>query len=157
MLAALALSVAHLPPEPPRITCAVAGSHITVRFLYEASPEFVMDKFAVVQAGSLRGGDWFFVVNPDFEHPIRFSPYRPGMKRLTIDTRQLRAVTSDERTGKARIVPAFPKPGRYTLVFADNLETELENMVYWSCTVRVRPGFAARALPARVEAAPARR
>ena len=155
MLAALALSVARLSREPPRITCVVAGPHITVRFLYEASPGLVMDKFAVVQSASLRGGEWFFVVDPDDEHPIRFSPYRPGMKRLTIDTRQLRAVTF--KAGKARIVPAFPRPGRYALVFADILETELENMAYWTCTVRVRPGFEGRAVPARVEAAPARR
>lgn len=91
-----------------------------------------------MQAGTLQGGEWRFVIDEgdDRHPPLRLSPYRPGMRRLVIDTR--RQLSVSYRDGKARIVPAFPKPGRYTLIFSDNLGTEPENMASWECTVRVR-------------------
>ena len=76
----------------------------------------------------VRNGRWVFVM--DDQH--RFAPFHRGARRLTIRaSRQLGAV--DGRT-----VRAFPRAGTYRIVFADNLETEPENMAALDCLVRVR-------------------
>ena len=76
----------------------------------------------------VKGERWASVV--DDQH--RYAPFHRGVRRLTLKTSsQLGAV--DGRTMRA-----FPTAGTYRIVFADNLETEPDNMIALDCLVRVR-------------------
>ena len=119
LLAIFALAVAR--PSPDGLLCTARHDRIAITL--PADIDRRIGSMAVV-----RGGRWAFLVD-DQNH---YAPFRPGVRRLTLrPSGQLGAVDG-------RPVRAFPRSGVYRIVFADNLETEPENMIALDCIVRVR-------------------
>ena len=119
LLAIFALAIAR--PSPDGLLCT--AGHDRIHITLPANVDRRIGSMAVV-----RGGRWAFLVD-DRNH---YAPFRPGIRRLSLrPSSQLGAVDG-------RPVRAFPRPGGYRIVFADNLETEPENMIALDCLVRLR-------------------
>ena len=118
MLAFIALAVAH--PDPSTLRCVVHGDRIDIMLPADTDPR-------IGSMAGVRRERWAFLADEE----NKFSSFRPGIRHLTVrPSKQLAAV--DGRT-----VRAFPRSGTYRIVFADNLETEPENMMALDCLVHV--------------------
>ncbi len=111
---------------PDALRCATRQDRI------EISLPGGMDK----RIGSLavvHGRRWLTLV--DEAH--HFAAFRPGVRRLVLEPSWQMGVywAAD---GTERRVKVFAGPGAYRIVFADNLETEPENMDALECLVTLR-------------------
>ena len=119
LAALLALAAAH--PDPEGLACRTGRDRVDI--VLPADMDRRIGSLAVV-----RGARWAFLVDEQ-DH---YAPFRPGVRRLTLQpSRQLGAV--DGKPARA-----FPTPGPYRIVFADNLETEPGDMISLDCIVHVR-------------------
>lgn len=111
--------------SPDQLSCSASRSRVDIAIPASTDPS--IRSIAVVRAGR-----WYTILDDDH----RLAPYRPGGRKLVLPRATQMAVAY--RNGRQHVVRAFPTPGTYRIVFADNLETEPENMTALSCTVRLR-------------------
>lgn len=116
-------------PVSPTFSCKVSGQFVVVTLGGTGMEGTRNPKYFGVGFGD----DFIYVDYPPAH--ADFTPYDARTRVLKLDTVSLRGVRYDD--GVPANVPVFAKPGRYELLFADDLETEPDNTFSLRCRVRL--------------------
>jgi len=108
-----------------KLHCDVGHDHIEITIPADFPPE--IRSMAIIQNGKTR--KWRTIVDEE----NHLAPFKPGVRQIILRPSIQQAV--DYRNGRKRLVKAFPTSGEYEIIFTDNTETELENMLSVSCDI----------------------
>ncbi len=109
------------PVISPQAAFDVDERALTQGILRITLPEHAPKNFAI-QAPT---GQWFVLQEADEAIEIMPQAQFEAMQQLEFEIKRLQGVTWKE--GRKVTEQVFSQPGRYTIYFADNLETEPEN------------------------------
>ena len=119
LVAMLTVAAAHTNPEG--LICRTQHDRIDITLPVDLDRR--IGSLAVV-----RGAKWAVLA----DEQNHYAPFHSGVRHLALrPSRQIGSVDG-------RPTRAFPMAGAYRIVFADNLETEPDNMIALDCLVRVR-------------------
>lgn len=110
-------------------SCKVKGQFIVVEFSNASTQEARNPEYFGVSRG-----DNFIYLNYPPAH-ADFTPYNAQTRSLKLNTKTQAGI--EYENGVASRTLPFSKPGIYTLLFADNLETEPSNTFSLQCSVKI--------------------
>lgn len=116
-------------PVPPAFSCKVSGHYVVVTL----SGTHIKGTRNPKYFGVSFGDDFIYLDYPPAH--AHFTPYDVRTRLLKLDIASLHGMRYDD--GVPVDVPVFTKPGRYQLLFADDLETEPDNTFSLQCQVRL--------------------
>lgn len=124
------------------VACAHATHPVSSPFSCKVSGHFVVVSLSGTHVKGTRNPKYFGVSFGDafiyLDYPpahADFTPYSAHTRELRLDVATQQGVRYDD--GVPVKLLAFAKPGRYRLLFADDLETEPDNTFSLQCQVQV--------------------
>lgn len=115
-------------PDNGQFSCATDGHFVKIHLTGKVSGERNPANFGV-------DSDESFAYLNDPSVSADFTSYDANTQTLNLDIRTQYAIRF--RNGKPVKEKAFPVPGEYVLLFADNLETEPDNTFSLECPVTI--------------------